>query len=73
MRGAKKKPRDSRQTMEKMLERVFVVLMCLARCEITASVATGSRKMGKMSTNSWFWGVLVRYGGGEGDVQVRGG
>jgi len=50
--GAKKKPRASRQAMLEILERSCDDLMCVVRWAIIASVATGSRKIGKMSAKS---------------------
>jgi hypothetical protein len=50
--GAKKKPRASRQTILEILEMSYVDLMCAVRCEIMASVAAGSRKIGNMSAKS---------------------
>jgi hypothetical protein len=53
MIGAKKNPRDSRQTMLDMsFEMSWVDLICSHRWETSASVAAGSLKMGKMSAKS---------------------
>jgi hypothetical protein len=58
--GPKKKPRDSRQTIAHICEGEYDELNRSARCEMTASVATGSRKIGNMSANSCPY-IGVRY------------
>ena len=53
IKGAKKKPRDSRQTRLEILERLCVEVIWVARCATRASVASGSRKMGNISAKNW--------------------
>lgn len=65
MMGPKKNPRDSRHTMLEMVAMSYVERMWVSRWEITASVAAGSRKIGKISAKSWPC-ISVRLGAEEG-------